>query len=126
MSFSYNNNLATDLDKVRFNIGDTSEVNYNFQDEEINYLLGCNNTVNDVIINLLNNLITKYSLRANETVGRVSVSYQDIVSNLKQALNNFLTLNSGISGVYCGGISKTQKESYTENTDIVQSIFTRD
>lgn len=126
MSFSYNNNLATDLDKVRFNIGDTSEVNYNFQDEEINYLLGCNNTVVSVTISLLNNLITKYSLRANETVGRVSVAYTDVVGNLRQALNNFMTLNSGVGGVYCGGISKTQKESYTENTDIVQSVFTRD
>lgn len=126
MSFSYNNNLATDLDKVRFNIGDTSEVNYNFQDEEINYLLGCNNTVVSVTISLLNNLITKYSLRANETVGRVSVAYTDVVGNLRQALNNFMTLNSGISGVYCGGISQTQKEIYTENTDIVQPIFTRD
>lgn len=126
MSFSYNNNLATDLDKVRFNISDTSEVNYNFQDEEINYLLGCNNSVVSVTISLLNNLITKYSLRANETVGRVSVAYSDTVANLRQALNNFMTLNSGISGVYCGGISQTQKEIYTENTDIVQSIFTRD
>ncbi len=126
MSFSYNNNLATDLDKVRFNVGDTSEFNYNFQDEEINYLLGCDNTVVSVTISLLNNLITKYSLRANETVGRVSVAYTDVVGNLRQALNNFMTLNSGISGVYCGGISKTQKESYTENTDIVQSVFTRD
>lgn len=127
MSFTYNNNLTTSLDRVRFNIGDVVDGCSNFSDEEITAILSDNNdNIIQTSLQLLDNLITKYSLRANETVGRVSINYSLVVDNLVKAKEN-LALNNMVSGgIYAGGISVTQKDSYFENSDIVQPAFTRD
>jgi len=126
MSFSYNNDLSTDLDKVRFYIGDTVEASYIIEDEEITAVLASAGSVLKTCNIALSSLISKYSRLASETVGKVSVSYSGVVSSLRSAVDNLNnTLSSGSTSVYCGGISEAQKETYTDSDDIIQPYFKR-
>ena len=122
MSWTYDPTLATDLDKVRFNVGDTDTNVQQISDEEITALLASEGSVINASIRILGNFISKYSLRANETVGRISVQYSGIVDNLRKSLDNLSAQNASI---YCGGLTKSGKAVYQDNTDLVQPVFKR-
>lgn len=120
MIFSYNGNLGTDKDKVRFNIGDTVENTMQYTDSEIYAILEQETTVRKATSRLLKTLITKYSLKASETVGKIKIDYAGVVENLKEALK--LYISSSVT-IYAGGMSKSGKEVYSDNSDLVQPYF---
>ena len=60
MSFTFDNTIATDLAKVRFEIGDTNEKGHYLEDETINYYL--TDGVGSAVINCIEYIITQLSM----------------------------------------------------------------
>ncbi len=128
MSFTYTGALDTDLEKVRFYIGDTDSENPLFTDEEILAVLVDYPSVVSASIQCVEALIAKYSRYASEKVGEISVNYDKLVGNYLKLLATLrrkaITQASGAA--YSGGISKADKELTTSNTDNVEPAFTVD
>ncbi len=66
MSFSYTNTLATDLDRVRFNLADTDSAAYAFENEEITALLTSESTVTAATAAAIRALIANKARRAKK------------------------------------------------------------
>ena len=126
-TFTYSSTLATDKDKVRFKIGDTDTLFPQVYDEEIAALLVTYTSVLETSIQCVRFLIGKYSFRANETVGKISVQYDTAVKSLQAKLKDLQneSANSGL-GLYGGGISVSDKQSVEDNTDNVKPLFTKE
>lgn len=129
MTWSYGNNpSANEIDAVRLMIGDTidEECSRQLSDEEIQFYLDqwCNPTVAAAEACLA--LAAKYSRRADEKVGDVSVSYSQTAKQyleLAQSLKNRSNIYAG--KVICGGISKSDKQTIESNGDRVEPAFTK-
>ena len=126
MSATYNTSLATDMDKVRFFIGDTDVANALLTDEEILAVLGMYPNVITASIICCKNLIAKYSRYADETVGQVSVSYSSMVDNMKSVVSGLEARLAGSCSPFCGGISISGKEQQEQDTDRVKPFATKD
>jgi len=61
MTFTWVGDLSTDLDKVRFHIGDTDSDGYFLTDETINALLSSESTVGGAVVACLKYIITQLS-----------------------------------------------------------------
>jgi hypothetical protein len=131
MSWSYSGNpSSSDLDAVRFLIGDTDTTDQLLQNEEINYLLA--QTGNDVYTSAIiacRTIASKFSRKADQKIGDYSISnsqkasqYLALATQLAQSQAKAL-----ISRVapYAGGISVADKQIDENNTDTVQPAFTR-
>lgn len=127
MTWTYDTSLSTDLAKVRFLVGDTDTNFQQLSDEEINSLISQYSSVLRSSIQAIKGLISKYSFKNNETVGKISVNYDNVIKALSDRLKQLEleALNSGL-GIYAGGISKTIRETIEDNTDIIKPFFTRD
>ena len=66
MSFSYDQTLAADRDRVRFNLADTASSAYAFEDEELTALLTAEGSVNDATAAALRALLADKSRRAKK------------------------------------------------------------
>lgn len=62
MTFTFNTSLSTDLAKVRFHIGDTSEDGAYLTDETINALITSEGSVGGAVIACLKYIITQLSV----------------------------------------------------------------
>lgn len=114
-------------DQVRFLVGDTSEKEPLLQDGEIKWLLSqYQNTPLNAAIRACETIISKLSRLADESVGRVSISfsqrckgYRDTLLMLRQRL----AMEDAIP--YCGGISVSDKQTQQMNSDRVRPDFTK-
>lgn len=127
MSFSYSGNPgASDLDQVRFLIQDTDSTDAEFTNEEINSVLS-SLSAPQAAISLVDRLIAKYARKAsNKKVGDLSIDYSqriDALKALKKALQNDVTLGNMSGAIYAGGISKDDKDTDLDDTDLVQPAF---
>lgn len=90
MTWTYDQSLATDRDKVRFEIQDTDTSDQLFSNEEIDARLTALGSVSSTSLDLARRLMMRFARKADTTVGRVSTSfnqrfqaYKDIVSRLE-------------------------------------------
>lgn len=91
MSWSYSGDpSSSDLDLVRFLIGDTDTNDQQVTDEEINYMLGIYGSPYAAAYNLCVNLMAKYARQVDYTIGPESVkasqrykNYQSLAQALK-------------------------------------------
>lgn len=127
MTWNYSGDPSdSQLDEVRFLIGDTDTTDQLLQDAEINYLLTTEGSVLGAAYRSALAIVAKLSREFDQAVGSVKYNlsqrvkqYNDLVLSLKAQL--------GISGSipFVGGISISDKESRREDTDRVQPKFTR-
>ncbi len=103
MSWSYiGSPLDEDKDKVRFRIGDTNTQDQQMQDQEIDYLLTDQGSVEAAALKACEILAAKYSRFADSAVGDVKVSHS-------QKAAAYLTLaetlrgTTGITGAATAG-----------------------
>lgn len=61
MSFTFDTTLATDLAKVRFEIGDVNSEGHYLEDETINYFL-TNYSVGQAVVSCIDHIITQLSI----------------------------------------------------------------
>lgn len=90
MTFTYAGTLATDLDLIRFKIGDTvsgggpKPNGGNFTDEEISGLLAIEGNANRTIAAIYETLWSIYAKRANSEIGSRKESLSDIAKQYKE------------------------------------------
>lgn len=106
-------------DSVRFLIGDTVEATKSMEDEEIFFLLDeeADNVWGAASL-AANTMMTKFADLASYSVGDLSITYGQQVdhwASVAASIAERRTLD--VSGAYAGGISKSDKESVSSNTD---------
>ena len=124
MSWSYSGDPgASDLDEVRFLIGDTDTDDQQLSDEEINYLLTSTGSVQAAALEAARSLWAKYSRMVDQKTGDIDIKY----SQRKDAYAALIRqLQLGMLPVpYAGGISEDDKQVDEADSDVVQPAFTR-
>ncbi len=120
MTWSYDPTLASDRDKVRFEIQDTETSDQLFSDEEIDARLAVASSINATVIDLAKRLMLRFARLVDTTVGKVSESasqryqaYKDIVDKLERD-----------DAAHCmpifGGTTVANNEALDQNTALVQ------
>jgi hypothetical protein len=127
MAATYSSSLTTDKDKVRFYIQDTDITNAQLQDEEITAMITLHGSYKEAAVICCETLAMKYAGQDDSRkIGNMTLSnfyakskkYTELAKTLK-------TRFSGIITPFAGGISVSGKETYTEDSDIVQPAFKR-
>jgi hypothetical protein len=124
VSWSYSGDPgASDLDEVRFLIGDTDTDDQQLSDEEINYLLTSTGSVQAAALEAARSLWAKYSRLVDQKTGDIDIKY----SQRKDAYAALIRqLQLGMLPVpYAGGISEDDKQVDEADSDVVQPAFTR-
>jgi len=126
MSWSYTGNPADSLkDEVRFLIGDTDTSEQQISDEEINYLIDSESTAIGSAIKACRNLMAKYARKFSQSVGKVRLEYDQLINHYKMLCETLEKQQSLSVRPYAGGISISDKETTSQDTDRVRPSFTR-
>lgn len=129
MSWSYSGNpSSSNLDKVRFLIGDTDTTDQQLSDEEITSMLADNSdNPYAAAIACAEGLVSKFSRKVQKSVGDLSISYGETANNYRTLLGDLRRKASiQLCTPYAGGISISDKETDEEDSDLVKPAFTRD
>lgn len=127
MSFSYDAELPTSLDRVRFTIGDTISTDPQLQNEEIQAMLDEHgDVVRATAIACVDALIARYARYVDKWVGDLKIlasqryrQYKELRERLLMAVDNV-----ALSGVpTAGGVYVAEKEQARNNTQLVQGAF---
>ncbi len=124
MSWSYDPTIPTDKDAVRLNIGDTDINDQLLQDEEIEHYLDEAASVLGASILCAEAIAGKFARGFNQRVGDLSADLSkraDAYWKLAEKYRKQLAIVSGAPLV--PALSKSQKQSYREDTDRVQPNF---
>lgn len=118
---------ATQLDAVRFKLGDIVPSDPLLTDAEINYCVSSEGSTNEAAIAAAKAVVAKYARLVSTTDDKISREYQQRVEHF-QGLVKELMANRGkrTVGIFAGGISKANKRTYESDTDRVPPAFTRD
>lgn len=127
MSWTYSNNpAASDLDAVRFTIGDTDIGDQLVSDEEVTYLLLQGGSPLYASILATENLACKFARQADCKVGEVSRSAGKIAEHFRECSKllrgRFLRL--GHVKPRFGGISYAKERSLNEDRDLKSGFAT--
>lgn len=129
MTWTYSGNPASsDVDNVRFRIGDTNTSDQQLSDEEIEWLLTTYESTIGASLGACDALIAKYARAVDSRSADVSVSASQRMKHYQDLKTTLQTQSASISGVapYVGGISIAAKEAVVDDTDRVKPFFTRD
>jgi len=121
MTWTYSDPSGSDLDAVRFKIGDTDSTDEQLSDEEINYLLTSTGSVDRAAIAAARSLLAKYSRLCDQRTGDISISYSQRRDSYA-ALVRQLQLGM-IPTPYAGGISDDDKQVDEDDDDRVKPAF---
>ena len=127
MSWTYSGDPSqSTLDEVRFLIGDTCPCDQLLQDEEIKYLIASEVDIVSAAVKGAETIAAKFSRLSDESVGQVSVRYSQ-KSEQYWKLSLKLKSDAALSCIpYCGGISKSDKETQELDDDRVKPKFTKE
>lgn len=123
MTWSYSGDpSSSDLDALRFLIGDTDTSDQQFSDEELNYLLDqTDDNVVAAALLAIDRLLIKYSRTPDQKTGDIDIKYSQRVEQLTKAR---ASITAGLAPVpYAGGISVSDMESVRDDTDRAGPIF---
>lgn len=128
MSFSYSGDPSKSTkDYVRFLVGDTNANSPELHDAEILHVINEEGNALLAAAACATALQAKYSKLTDESVGGVSKSYSQRAEAFKNLATSLRRRNSErCVAPYAGGISKSEKQSNEDNTDLVESSFTKD
>lgn len=122
MTWTYSGNPAgSDLDQVRFLIGDTDTDDQQLTNEEIAYLLTIYPNPAGAALGAARGLFSKYARYCDQKTGDIDIKYsqrRDAYAAL------MLQLQLGMAPVpYAGGISVSDKEIDEDDADRVDPAF---
>ena len=121
MAFTFNDSLSSNLDKVRFKIGDTDSTDQLLQDATINALLTeHNNDIELTAISCVRAIISTFNRTVDRNAAGMTANRSIIVQNYRDLLHDLLKQNRGNSGVrYKGSISRDRKETIEDDSDFI-------
>lgn len=126
MTWSYSTALTTAKDKVRFYLQDTDTTEQLLQDEEYTFLLAekANNILQASALGA-EVIARKFAREATMTVGDTRVEWSRRAELYWSLAQDLRTRNVAVAP-FVGGISKDTKQTYEDDTDRVQPLFTKD
>ncbi len=120
MTWTYTNTLASDRDKVRFELQDTEESDQLFADEEIDARLTSLGSIPATVLDLAKRLMMKFARLVDISVGKVSESN----SQRFQAYKSLVEKLEADNAAYCmpsfGGTSVSANETLDADESLVQ------
>ena len=126
MAFTYDGDPAnSDLEAVRFLIGDTDSTDALLQDAEVNWGLSQNSNIYFAASIAAETIASKFARKVDKAVGDLRQSYSQ-QSKQYRTLAADLKRQASLKGSilpYAGGISVSDKESVEENTDRTSPNF---
>lgn len=126
MTFSYSGNPASsDVDHLRFLMGDTDKDSPFFSDEEVQYLVTNNGDILSAAMRGVEGIMARLSGAVDESVGSVSIQFSkknEGYQKLWDRLNVRMAMEGAVP--YAGGISITDKSQRACDHDRVPNQFT--
>lgn len=121
--WSYDAEMSTGRDQVRFLIQDTTSTRQLFQDEEIDWMLTQEANIYMAGAALCDMLLMRNKGVKYKKIGDLSISFD---SGLYKLLANQLRARGNNYQIpYAGGISSADKAAHTADTDAPRSAFAR-
>jgi hypothetical protein len=122
MTWSYDPEMGTQKDEVRFLVGDTDSADPQLQNEEITYLLAEHGSPMLAAAAACRVLASMYSRKVDKAVGDLRLSLSQRATAYRAQATELATSGSGSSVrpiVYAGGISIDDKDLIEDDTDRV-------
>lgn len=127
------NPASSTADALRFQVGDTDNDDLLLSDEEIDYLVAQHPTLLRAAANAARTIAAKYARQVDSEIDQIRIlaqfrfeHYTDLAKELDKQASLGGSGAMALGGVYAGGISKSDKELLTDDTDAVQPRFSRD
>lgn len=125
MAWTYNPYIETDRDHLRFILGDTNADDPQILDEEADFLLVSQGSVQSAAVAACRVLIAKYARLCDKWIGDLKV-----LASQKQLHYTRLLKELSVQGMIraipsAGGISISQKTAYESDTDRTVPAFRR-
>jgi len=122
MAFSYTLPPASDRDRVRFLIADTTEDDHRVEDEEIDLTLA--QTGSDIFFAAAmccDFLSARFAAKGRRSVGALTIEYSQMASDYAARADSLREAGYNRpgtgAGVYVGGISKSDKDARKQDED---------
>lgn len=129
MTWSYSGDPnSSDVDAVRFMVGDTIEADQQLQNEEIGWLLVDEGAdVRRAAARGADTLWARYARQVDRRVGDMQLLASTKASHYKElSLRLWAIAMARTSGPWAGGISEMDKDTNIADTDRVPAFFARD
>lgn len=118
---------SSDIDAIRLLIGDTVSTDPQLSDEELQWFLDTEGSVNGAAAAAVRSLIAKYARLVDKSVGDLSLSYSQRVAAYKALLATIERRQAiGSAAPVVGGISRSRKDEVDADSDRVEPAFKRD
>lgn len=119
MSFSYDPSAAASsgLSWVRMRVADTSSSSNRLEDEEIEALLDQYGNKWLAAAAAAEQIGATYSLRTDKTIGKLSIKQGDIAQRYHDLADRLRFESKLQAKPFAGGISRSQKDSETQDSD---------
>lgn len=126
MSWSYDPQLDTDLDLVRFYVGDTNTNNQRVSNEEITAILALEPIPILAAAMICDSLAGSQSSASSRSIGGTSVSGDSESAHFeKQAVRLRNQYRQKPVSIFMGGQTESDKDTRRSDTDLVQPFFER-
>lgn len=126
MTWTYSGDpSSTNLDAVRFLIGDTDTNDQQLQDAEVEWLLTENGSVYNAAAAGCETLAAKYARKVDKAVGDLRLAAQQKFEHYRDLAVTLRSRTAKLAMPFAGGISVASKLAYEANSDRVAPAFTR-
>jgi hypothetical protein len=131
MTFTYGGNpTGSNLDAVRYLIGDTVDAGHLQEDEELTWLLSQQGTVYAAASAAASVLAAKYAPLVSKTVGAMKIEAQQKFDHYMQLAGTLSVQGASLSATLpmpsAPGLSISTKRTRDQDNDLVQPFFRRD
>lgn len=130
--WSYTGNpTSSTRDAVRWLVGDTDDTEPLCSDEEIDYAVAQGITAHAAAALVCQAIATRFAREADTTInppGGVShtLNYSQRAAGYRTMAAQYRATTAETAAPYCGGISRTDKQTYEDDSDRISPQFVRD
>lgn len=129
MTWTYSGNpAASNLDALRFTIGDTNSADQQMSDEEMLYLISAHGSVRAAAIAACDALVAKHATGGtgvDKTVGDLSISGSQRAASFAALRDRLIRQSALAAAPMAGGISVADKVATEDDTDRTSPSFRR-
>jgi hypothetical protein len=124
VTWSYSGNPAnSDLDTVRFYVGDTNINRQLLQDEEVNFTISEYGNLRLAAAVCADAIAAKFSIESNQRVGDISKSLSDVAKAFRQLASDLRAQAGKRAAPSFPAASRDWKRDQRDDTDLVQPAF---
>lgn len=118
MTWTYSQNPAgSELDAVRFEIGDTTQADQELQDEEIEYVILQEDNLKYAAAAACDRIAAKYARKVQKSVGSLQISMQQKFEQYSKLASRIRARAGSAPIPFAGGISLADKQTRELDTD---------